>query len=264
MRAVGIDISHWQGSFTPQGNIDFVIQKVSEGLSRDPLFDELLIPVKTIEHRGAYHYFRTEIDPVEQAEFFYMMQGNQGFKFLAMDYERHGNTLNATGEANLWKFYQKLKSLTSKPIYLYTTEYTLRDNLLIHNDRWLDIPFWVARYNAGLDEQKVSPLFLDIRSDWEFWQYSNIGNGGEYGVDSTNVDLNVWNGPIQIEGSSEMKKWYNSKTLRFTLLFALVQVAGLFGYADFSPGTDVTEYINLGVALVATILRVITSQGIEP
>ena len=60
-----------------------------------------------------------------------------------------------------------------------------------------------------------------------------------------------------------MKKWYASKTLWFTILFALVQVAGLFGYADYTPGTDIAEFIQLGVAVLAAVLRVVTDEGID-
>ena len=59
------------------------------------------------------------------------------------------------------------------------------------------------------------------------------------------------------------KKWYASKTFRFLILFAAVQVAGLFGYADYTPGTDVAEYIQLGVAVIAAVLRAVTNQGVE-
>ena len=60
-----------------------------------------------------------------------------------------------------------------------------------------------------------------------------------------------------------MKKFYQSKTLIFTVLFALLQLAGLFGYADFTPGSDVVEYINLGAAVIMAILRAVTSEGVE-
>ena len=60
-----------------------------------------------------------------------------------------------------------------------------------------------------------------------------------------------------------MKKWYESKSLWFMVLFALVQVAGLFGYADFSPESDVVEYINLGVSVIAAFLRLFTVKPID-
>jgi len=60
-----------------------------------------------------------------------------------------------------------------------------------------------------------------------------------------------------------MKKWYTSRTLWFTLLFALVNVAGIFGYADFTPDGNVAEYVSLGVAVIYAILRAVTNQAIE-
>lgn len=265
MRAVGIDISHWQGSFKNLGNIDFIIQKVSDGLYKDSLYDELLPSVKTVEHRGGYHWFRTDTDPIAQAEFFYKAQAGQGFQFLAMDYERHGNSLDARGEKNLWIFYQKLLELTSKTIYLYTTEYVLRDNLLIYNDRWLDVPFWVARYNPGLDEQTVSPLFLDLGNDWAIWQYSADGNkkGGEYGVGSADVDLNVWNDKFIKE--PEMKKFYTSKTLWFNVVGVVFLwiLPAIFPDFVLQVPAEFAVWKEPVILLVNLILRIFTNQGVE-
>ena len=60
-----------------------------------------------------------------------------------------------------------------------------------------------------------------------------------------------------------MKKWYASKTLWFSILWALVQTAALFGYADFVPGDEVSQYVNLGIAIIVAALRVFTNQGVE-
>ena len=59
------------------------------------------------------------------------------------------------------------------------------------------------------------------------------------------------------------KKFYQSKILWFTLLFALIQVAGIWGFADFTPSSDVVEYVNLGAAVIMAVLRAITNQGIK-
>ena len=59
------------------------------------------------------------------------------------------------------------------------------------------------------------------------------------------------------------KKWYASKTLWFIALFVLVQFAGIFGYADFTPDSNVVEYINLGAAVIMAILRAVTKVGVE-
>ena len=59
-----------------------------------------------------------------------------------------------------------------------------------------------------------------------------------------------------------VKKWYQSKTIWFTVLFALVQIAGIFGYADFTPNSQALEVINLVVAGIFLVLRLVTDKKI--
>lgn len=267
MRKIGIDISHWNSPFTNQGNIDFIIQKVSEGLAVDPAYWDMLPEVQTVPIRGGYHYFRTEVDPLAQAIFFNDHQGGEGFHFLAMDYEGHGNTLDSLGAAKLWAFYQKLLSLTNKPILLYTTEYTLRDNLLIYNDAWIDVPFWVARYDPRLDEQTDSPLFLELGNDWDIWQYSAAGNGKgeEYGVGSKDVDLNVSDWIIDLVKEPDVKKFYTSKTLWFNVIGVafLWILPAIFPEFILAVPEEWAGFREPVILLVNLILRVFTKQGVE-
>lgn len=60
-----------------------------------------------------------------------------------------------------------------------------------------------------------------------------------------------------------MKKWYASKTLWFAVLWGLIQVAGIFGFAEYAPGEDLIYYVNLGVSVIVAVLRAITKEGIE-
>jgi len=199
MRAVGIDISKYQGTFEPQGNINFIIQRASYGLTKDEKFNQLLPGVKQIERRGAYHYFSTELDPIEQAEFFFRTQGGQGFKWLAVDYEKTGNTLDAQGEQALTAFWHELHSKTEKPILLYTSSYVLRDNLIAYNGEWAyGDELWIANYRDLAGEPET------FGTGWLFWQHTKEGNGAEYGVGSEFVDLNVFNGTV-----AELDDWLN-------------------------------------------------------
>jgi len=59
------------------------------------------------------------------------------------------------------------------------------------------------------------------------------------------------------------KKWYKSKLIVFAVLFGLTSVAGLFGYADYTPGTDTAEIVNIVVAIITVVLRYITNTAIE-
>jgi hypothetical protein len=60
-----------------------------------------------------------------------------------------------------------------------------------------------------------------------------------------------------------MKSWNESKTLWFAILYALLQVAGLFGYADYTPGADVTEWVGIAVAVIVAALRFKTDKAIS-
>jgi len=59
------------------------------------------------------------------------------------------------------------------------------------------------------------------------------------------------------------KKFWQSKTFWFALLFGIVQVAGLFGFADYSPGDDVQEIVNIVVAVVVIVLRFLSNKKIR-
>ena len=54
------------------------------------------------------------------------------------------------------------------------------------------------------------------------------------------------------------KKWYKSKTLWFGVLFGLVSIAGLFGFAEYEPTAEVTQVIGIVVAIGTVILRALT------
>ena len=204
-RAKGIDISKWQLSFQNKNNIDFIIQRASYGLTRDEKFDQLVLNVQDIERRGTYHYFMSGFDWLQQAELFLDIVTGYRFKFLVLDYEQTNNNLTAGSAADAYDMIQYLKEETGKPVLLYTSAYIYRDNLHAYNDAWNDEDIWIARYYFDDAYAQVNdPNMLGIREDWKLWQYTDQGNGAEYGVGSTRVDLNVFNGTVE-----EMDDWLN-------------------------------------------------------
>lgn len=267
MRAKGIDISHWQGKFIPKGNADFVIIKASEGTVTDNMFLENLPAVFSHPVTGAYHYFRTGINPVAQAELF--SQKAAGFDFLVVDYEKTNNQLDDAGEAGLKAFWDTLARMVDIPVLLYTSPYIYRDNLCHYRDFWKSVPLWMAHYN-GEDPEKGSPEIFEGEG-WRIWQYSGPGNGQgrKYGVQSANVDLNVYNGTLEDmvkwleKGEEPMKAPWQSKTIIFFILTLLVSIAGLFGYADYSPTPEQAQLMGVIVSIVGVILRVLTDKGIS-
>jgi lysozyme len=196
MRARGIDLSHWQGSFRDPGNLDFVIVKATEGIGYiDELFEASLPEVQKVPIRGAYHYFKTSDDGVAQAEHFHNVVRGRGFHFLVVDYESHGNTLDAAGEARLRACWNHLRTLTDRTIVLYTSPYVYRDSLCAYSGLWKDVTLWMAHYN-GQDPETGSPTVFEA-SEWMLWQYLSTGKGADYGVSSRYVDLNVYHGTVE-------------------------------------------------------------------
>jgi hypothetical protein len=61
----------------------------------------------------------------------------------------------------------------------------------------------------------------------------------------------------------EVKKFYESKTFWFAVLFGAVQLAGLFGFASYEPSSDVAQIVSLVGAAVMLVLRLVTNKGIE-
>ena len=54
-----------------------------------------------------------------------------------------------------------------------------------------------------------------------------------------------------------MSKWYASKTLWFSVLFGLVNLAGIFGYGDFTPSPEVVQYVGIAVSVIGAIVGVV-------
>jgi len=59
-----------------------------------------------------------------------------------------------------------------------------------------------------------------------------------------------------------MKPWYESKTVWFNVLAALVAIAGYFGYGEFQPNPHVGEFIAGVASLVNIYLRFKTDKAI--
>lgn len=59
------------------------------------------------------------------------------------------------------------------------------------------------------------------------------------------------------------KKFYVSKTVVFFFLTLLVSVAGLFGFAEFSPSPEQASIIGIVVSVVGIALRFLTKEPVN-
>lgn len=220
MRAHGIDISHWQLYYhkqvAPPRPVDFVIQKLSEGIFIDTYYQALKGMIKDVPVKGGYHYFRGQWPWKQQMDVF--LNALEGYDFWALDVEK---TVNYSGAPVLNRPYPGfiesvplalayLKSNCKLPGLLYTGAGMWMDWLLPIQKELLKYDLWVAHYwhfpvsNGQANYYEIKGA-ENMRKDWKFWQYDPQGMGGrgrEFGVQSAGLDLDVFNGDV-----NELDKW---------------------------------------------------------
>jgi uncharacterized protein YraI len=217
MRATGIDISKWDGYYTPVSNppqpVNFVIQRLSYGyygsLYRDEKIDILTPPVLATPVKGAYHYVDSNRDWKTQADFFIGLMNNQ-YDFWAWDIEKIGNANTTAFIGGVVPALQYLYTTTGKPGLLYinpdtwaTWLYPVQNdiNALFINKA---ISLWLAHYwyvpnPEGMPNYYNNNGCANMTRDWRFWQYAadeTSTNGQAYGVGSASIDGDVFNGDV--------------------------------------------------------------------
>ena len=196
-KTFGFDISHYQEvkdikwDSLSIGNktipLKFVILRATMGKSsKDKNFGEFWELAKKHQIiRGAYHFYRTDEDPVKQANnFLESVKLEKGDLVPVLDIERNPIKLSKEKLIENLKIWCKIieENYGKKPI-IYTYYHYKRDVL---NEAFDDYPLWLANYN---DVPQPSP-----DADWKMWQFTE--NGIVYGI-NTKVDLNVFNGNMR-------------------------------------------------------------------
>lgn len=192
MQMSGIDVSHYQNkidwSQMRGRGITFAFVKATEGVAViDPLFNSNWKVARSWGiRRGAYHFFRPDIDPEQQAaHFLQTLNGDTGELPPALDVETIGRVTpdSVIDRARCWlKFVQA--RVKRQPI-VYTGSAFWRMSL---NDSGAlsEYPLWIAHYTSG-----PRPLVPRGWPRWTFWQFSQKGKiPGITGC----VDLNAFNG----------------------------------------------------------------------
>lgn len=190
----GIDISHYQSQISwptlneanIQGHlITFVFIKATEGTSfLDKTFTHNFAAARDNGYiRGAYHYFRPDIDALRQAEFFIQHVPLQaGDLPPVLDVEEAGS-LTAQQLAHgvsLWlrvvETYYGVKPIIYTGLHFRKT--------YLDNPIFDDYPFWIAHYYREK---------LDEGLSWLFWQYNDCGIID--GIQGS-VDFDIFNGTV--------------------------------------------------------------------
>ena len=173
----GIDISHHQGNIdwkeVKKSGISFVFVKATEGKDYlDSMFttywsqleDENMI-------RGAYHFYSSDDDPVEQAKWFVgSVQKFNNALPPVVDIERkgHKNISPDTFEKGVLKCLEEVERLSGKKPIIYSSPH-FADKYLF-DERFKNYFLWVADYDV--EHPEVPNCWKT--SGWHFWQNTNL------------------------------------------------------------------------------------------
>lgn len=171
----GIDVSHYQGEVNwgavKAAGIAFAFAKASDGNTyHDTQFKKNWQGMQAAGlPRGAYHFYESNDDPVQQANNFMTMVGSLAKTDLppVIDIESSkGNFGTNSLAANLQICLDTIeKGLRCTPI-LYTNCAFWNANLTAGFGRY---PLWIARYSSS------PPTIPNGWTSWAFWQYSQSG-----------------------------------------------------------------------------------------
>jgi len=208
----GIDVSGWQPAIrwdeVKAAGYDFCFVKASEGVSvKDKNFKNYWKDSKAAGMvRGAYHYFHSNIDPVDQANFFLSVVGElDELDTLVIDWEAKATNVSSSQNLeNGLEFIYRLEKVTQKKPIIYTGPYYAKDNIA-SSVVLKEYPLWIAHYQTNC------PMVPPQWDEWKFWQYtdSELVRGVGDPLKQTRVDANKFNGSLE-----DLKKLIKSLSLK--------------------------------------------------
>lgn len=207
-RAHGLDISKYDLFFRPQeatGQLDFVIQRISYGRTRDEAFQSLVDAVMSVPIRGGYHYLSSWIDWREQADKYLSYVAPYEYHFHNCDFEAAFNEMSINFARMAWDWIHYVEDKTGKPTLLYTSPSHYNEWIRISGRDWNSVPWWTAQWFFTPNPNGTPTMPIGRTSGWSLWQYTDKADGTLYGVARpTACDLDVFNGTV-----SQMKEWLN-------------------------------------------------------
>ncbi len=195
-RALGIDVSRWQErmdwSVTAAAGVKFAFIRATIGAAGvDTYFDENWAGAEAAGlQRGPYHLYRPDRDAIVQAEHFATHSAGLGELPPAVDLEKvPGAEPGPSYPDEVRRFLEHLKASTGRKPVIYTNPSFW--NSVLGTPEWgSDYDLWLAQWTDAGEPMEVEPW----GDDWAFWQWTNQGDGADYGSSSERVDLNYFNG----------------------------------------------------------------------
>jgi lysozyme len=187
----GIDVSHYQSrvswSTISPSAVQFAFVKATEGIDyKDSLFDYNWAELgRTGIRKGAYHFFRPNLPPGEQARHFARtVKLSAGDMPPVLDVEVMGGLSKEELVHRLQIWLDIIESTYAVKPIIYSNLHFYNRHLAGY---FSEYPLWIARYH------RREPS-LACGTDWVFWQY---GHRGRLEGIAGPVDFNVFHGSLE-------------------------------------------------------------------
>ena len=202
----GIDVSFWNAGIdwpkVRAAGQRYVFAKATEGdFYADPTFDDNWRGAKAAGLlRGAYHFFRSNVDAKKQANKFidYVKSMNdEGELPPVLDLETHDGQSKERIISRAKSWLDLVEAAFNRKPIIYSGQFFLQDHFSEPGGgppMWAkDYPLWLAQY-PNQYVPGMQPSLPRGWFKWTFWQYSERGRVN--GVNA-NVDLNLFNGTLE-------------------------------------------------------------------
>lgn len=202
----GIDVSYWDAGIDwPKVRATgqrYVFVKATEGdFYADPTFDDNWRGAKTAGLlRGAYHFFRCNVDPKKQATKFidYVKSMNDDGELPpVLDLESNDGQTKDKVLSRVKTWIDQVEAAFGRKPIIYSGQFFLQDYLSEAGGgppAWTkDYPLWLAQYPNNYVEGS-QPYLPRGWYKWTFWQYSE--KGVVNGINAK-VDMNLFNGTLE-------------------------------------------------------------------
>ncbi len=202
----GIDVSYWDAGIDwPKVRATgqrFMFAKATEGdFYADPTFDDNWSGAKSAGLlRGAYHFFRCNVDPKKQATKFidYVKSMNDNGELPpVLDLESNDGQVKDKVISRVKTWLDLVEAAFGKKPIIYSGQFFLQDFLSEAGGgppAWAkDYPLWLAQYPNNYVEGS-QPFLPRGWYKWTFWQFSEKGMVN--GINAK-VDMDLFNGSLE-------------------------------------------------------------------
>lgn len=202
----GIDVSHWDAGIDwPKVRATgqrFVFAKATEGIVyKDDTFKDNWSGAKAAGLlRGAYHFFRCNVDAKKQADYFIdfvRSVKDEGELPPVLDLETNDGMTKEKIVAAAKVWLDRVETAFGRKPIIYSGQYFLQDYLVQPGGGpplWAkDYLLWLAQYPYQYAEG-MKPFLPRGWFNWAIWQYSDKGRLN--GINAS-VDMNLFNGTLE-------------------------------------------------------------------